>query len=81
MWSWAHGGVSLSHSSAAQYAELPHLSRDQLRPGDLLFFYSPIHHVALYVGGGQVIEALHPGTTVLKDTPDWDNYVGAARPG
>jgi cell wall-associated NlpC family hydrolase len=81
MWSWAHGGVSLSHSSAAQYAELPHLSRDQLQPGDLLFFYSPIHHVALYVGGGQVIEALHPGTTVLKDTPDWANYVGAARPG
>jgi peptidoglycan DL-endopeptidase CwlO len=81
LWAWAHGGVSLPHSSAAQYSVVAHLSRDQLQPGDLLFFYSPIHHVAIYVGGGQVIEALHPGTTVLEDTPDWANYVGAGRPG
>ena len=80
MWSWAHGGVSLPHSSAAQYAVLPHVSRDQIQPGDLLFFYSPIHHVALYVGGGLVIEAHHPGTVVAMDVPDWPNYVGAARP-
>src|SRR5712691_944173 len=80
MWSWAQGGVSLPHSAAAQYGMLPHISRNQLQPGDLLFFYSPIHHVALYVGGGMVIEALHPGTFVLEDSPDWPNYVGAARP-
>src|SRR5712691_161607 len=80
MWSWAQGGVSLPHSAEAQYGMLPHISRNQLQPGDLLFFYSPIHHVALYVGGGMVIEALHPGTFVLEDSPDWPNYVGAARP-
>jgi peptidoglycan DL-endopeptidase CwlO len=81
MWSWAHGGVSLPHSSEAQYSAIPHVSRDQLQPGDLLFFYSPIHHGAIYVGGGQVVEALHPGTTVREGTPDWADYVGAGRPG
>src|SRR5439155_23030416 len=42
MWSWAQGGVSLPHSSAAQYNAVPHVSKDALRPGDLLFFYQPI---------------------------------------
>src|SRR5207247_430676 len=51
MWSWGQAGVSLPHSSAAQYAMLPHVSRGDLKPGDLLFFYSPISHVAIYVGG------------------------------
>src|SRR5207247_7839132 len=51
MWSWGQAGVALPHSSAAQYAMLPHVSRCDLKPGDLLFFYSPISHVAIYVGG------------------------------
>src|SRR6266511_2788250 len=45
MWAWAQGGVSLPHSSAAQYGAVPHVSKDALRPGDLLFFYQPISHV------------------------------------
>jgi cell wall-associated NlpC family hydrolase len=61
MWAWAHGGVSLVHSSAGQYASLPHVSRTALRPGDLVFFYSPIHHVGLYIGGGRMIDAAHSG--------------------
>lgn len=84
MWAWAHAGVSLPHSSAAQYAVLPHISSSQLQPGDLLFFYSPIHHVALYVGGNQVIHATNPSVPVKLETLSsywWDVYVGAARPG
>jgi len=84
MWSWAQAGVSLPHSSAAQYAVLPHVSRGQLKPGDLLFFYSPISHVAMYVGGNQMIHAKHPGTRVAKETISsyyWAVYVGAGRPG
>lgn len=61
MWAWAHGGVSLPHSSAGQYAVLPHVSYSDVQPGDLLFFYSPISHVALYIGGGVMIHARHPG--------------------
>ncbi|HET9250424.1 MAG TPA: NlpC/P60 family protein [Actinomycetota bacterium] len=81
MWSWAHAGVSLPHSSAAQYSSLPHVAREDLQPGDLLFFYSPISHVAMYVGGGRMIHSSHPGTTVGVVSVYWDSFVGAARPG
>jgi peptidoglycan DL-endopeptidase CwlO len=84
MWSWRQAGVSLPHSSAAQYAMLPHVSRNQLKPGDLLFFYSPISHVAMYVGGNQMIHAKHPGTRVARETISsyyWAVYHGAGRPG
>jgi cell wall-associated NlpC family hydrolase len=81
MWAWAHAGVSLPHSSAMQYAVLPHVDRSQLLPGDLLFFYSPIHHVAMYVGGGRMIHAPHTGGHVEVIPVYWQYYVGAARPG
>ncbi|HEY2803133.1 MAG TPA: NlpC/P60 family protein [Actinomycetota bacterium] len=81
MWAWGQVGVSLPHSSASQYAVLPHVDRSNLQPGDLLFFYSPIHHVAMYVGGNSMIEAPHTGATVSIDPIYWSEYVGAARPG
>jgi peptidoglycan DL-endopeptidase CwlO len=84
MWSWAHAGVSLPHSSAAQYAVLPHVDKADLKPGDLLFFYTPIHHVAIYVGNNQMIHATHPGSTVQLTTIAsyyWAIYSGAGRPG
>jgi cell wall-associated NlpC family hydrolase len=61
-WAYAQAGVYLPHSSAAQAssgAVVPSLS--QAQPGDLLFFYSPISHVALYIGGGSMVHARHPG--------------------
>ena len=81
MWAWAHAGVYLPHSSAAQYSSLPHVSRESLQPGDLLFFYTPISHVGLYVGGGAMIHASHPGAPVAQVAVYWDSFVGAARPG
>ena len=82
MWSWAHGGVSLPHSSSAQYASLPHVSRSDLQPGDLVFFYTPIHHVGIYVGGDQMIHAPHSGSYVNVTTfSTYPEFVGAARPG
>ena len=81
MWSWAHAGVSLPHSSQAQYAALPRVARDDLQPGDLLFFYSPIHHVGMYLGNGQMIDAPHTGSYVSIRGVNWDDYVGAGRPG
>jgi peptidoglycan DL-endopeptidase CwlO len=81
MWSWAHAGVSLPHSSAAQYSSLPHVAREDLQAGDLLFFYSPISHVGMYVGGGRMIHSSHPGTTVSVVSVYWDSFSGAARPG
>ena len=81
MWAWAKAGVSLSHSAAMQYGSIRHVGRTQLQPGDLLFFYSPIHHVAMYVGGGMMIEAPHTGAFVRKVPVYWSMFVGAGRPG
>jgi cell wall-associated NlpC family hydrolase len=81
MWAWAHGGVSLPHSSSLQYSVLPHISRADLQPGDLVFFYSPIHHVAIYVGNGMMIHAPHEGGVVsVTSLATYPSYVGAARP-
>jgi peptidoglycan DL-endopeptidase CwlO len=81
MWAWAHGGVSLPHSSSMQYSVLPHISRADLQPGDLVFFYYPIHHVAIYVGGGMMIHAPHEGGVVsVTSLAGYPSYVGAARP-
>jgi cell wall-associated NlpC family hydrolase len=81
---WRAGGVSLPHSSAMQYNAVPHVSRDQIQPGDLLFFYSPIHHVAIYVGNNTMIHATHPGELSHAESISsywWAIYVGAGRPG
>jgi cell wall-associated NlpC family hydrolase len=85
MWAWGQVGVSLPHSSAMQYAVLPHVaSMSQAQPGDLLFFYSPISHVALYIGGGQMIHARHPGPGGEVQVDSVSGYgtpvVGIARP-
>ncbi len=85
MWSWAHAGVSLPHSAAEQYAVLPHVALSDIQPGDLIFFYSPISHVAMYLGGGLIIHATHPGpggeVHIESLSPIWTPLiVGAARP-
>jgi cell wall-associated NlpC family hydrolase len=66
---WARGGKSLPHYSVAQFAQSTRVSMADARPGDLLFWSSNgapsgIHHVALYLGGGQFIEAPHTGANV-----------------
>ena len=81
MWAWSHAGVYLPHSSAAQYASLPHVAQEDLQPGDLLFFYNPISHVGMYVGGGRMIHSPHTGSVVQVVSVYWDSFVGAARPG
>ena len=81
MWAWSHAGVYLPHSSAAQYASLPHVAQSDLQPGDLVFFYSPISHVGIYVGGGSMIHSPTTGDVVSVVPIYWDSFVGAARPG
>ncbi|HMQ24533.1 MAG TPA: NlpC/P60 family protein [Acidimicrobiales bacterium] len=64
MWAWGRAGRSLPHSSAAQYGVTRRISAADLQPGDLVFYGSPIHHVAMYIGGGQIVDALNSGTPV-----------------
>ena len=81
MWSWSHAGVYLPHSSAAQFASLPQVAQSDLQPGDLVFFYSPISHVGIYVGGGSMIHSPQTGSVVSVVPIYWDSFAGAARPG
>ncbi len=78
---WQQAGVTLPRSSSAQYAAGNKISESELQPGDLVFYYSPISHVGIYVGNGQIVNALNPGSGVqisgLHDMP----YSGAVRPG
>jgi cell wall-associated NlpC family hydrolase len=78
---WAAAGVSLSHSSRAQAGEGRRVSRSELQPGDLVFFGSPIHHVGIYVGGGQMINAPQSGESIGVRYAFRGDYAGAVRPG
>ncbi|MGL5811420.1 MAG: NlpC/P60 family protein [Nocardioides sp.] len=81
MVAWAQAGVGLPHSSSAQFGSGPRISSSDLQPGDLVFFYSPISHVGLYAGGGQVVHAARPGEGVKVSPMSEMPYAGAVRPG
>jgi peptidoglycan DL-endopeptidase CwlO len=83
-WAWAQAGVYIPHSSAGQYGALPHVPLGDVQPGDLIFYFSPISHVAIYAGGGQIIHARHPGPggeVQVSSMYGYSTPVGAARPG
>jgi peptidoglycan DL-endopeptidase CwlO len=76
-------GVALPRTSYAQYAAGRHVTRAQLRPGDLVFF-DGAGHVGIYAGGGRFIHAPHTGTRVqIGELSGWylANYTGAVRIG
>lgn len=81
MMAWAQAGVGLPHSSSAQYSSGPHVSSSDLQPGDLVFYYSPISHVGIYVGNGMIIHAARPGVGVVVSGVFSMPYSGAVRPG
>lgn len=81
MASWAQAGVGLPHSSSAQYSSGPHVSASQLQPGDLVFYYQPISHVGMYIGGGMIVHAANPSTGVTISGLYSMPYSGAVRPG
>jgi cell wall-associated NlpC family hydrolase len=86
MMSWRRAGISIDHWSVAQYGEGNHVSRVDLRPGDLVFFAydtsdaSTIHHVGIYAGNGMMINAPHTGANVRYDPAFRSDYIGATRP-
>ena len=81
MVAWAQAGVGLPHSSSAQFGSGAHIPASALQPGDLVFYYSPISHVGMYIGNGLIVHAAHPGAGVrvagLYSMP----FSGAVRPG
>jgi cell wall-associated NlpC family hydrolase len=81
MRAWAQAGVGLPHSSSAQFGSGPRIAASDLQPGDLVFYYSPISHVGMYIGNGQIVHAANPGTGVAISGLYSMPYVGAVRPG
>jgi cell wall-associated NlpC family hydrolase len=79
-WAWARAGVRLPHYTSDQWNAGRHVTRDQLQPGDLVFFFSDVSHVGIYIGNGQMIHAPHSGTAVRVEDVWWDQFQGAVRP-
>jgi cell wall-associated NlpC family hydrolase len=85
-YAYARAGISIPRNSRAQYAALPKVASDDLRPGDLVFWATDpadpgtIYHVAIYLGGGTMVEAPESGDVVKVSNMRWRGYAGAVRP-
>jgi len=80
-YAWGQAGVYLPHQSGAQYGSIPHITQAEIQPGDLIFYKSPIGHVAIYIGGGSMIHAPRSGDVVKIAAVNWAAVVGIGRPG
>jgi cell wall-associated NlpC family hydrolase len=78
-YAWAAAGVTLPHSSAVQSTMGTPVARSDLQPGDLVFFYSPVSHVGMYVGNGRMVHAATFGVPVQVTSVDMKGYAGARR--
>jgi cell wall-associated NlpC family hydrolase len=82
MRAFQNAGVSLPHSSRAQYSYGKSVKRSELKPGDLVFFGRPISHVGIYLGGGKMVHAPRSGSRVKVASASnlgRKPYVGARR--
>jgi cell wall-associated NlpC family hydrolase len=83
-WAWAQAGVYIPHSASGQYATLPRVPLSQVEPGDIIYYGNFGPHVGIYIGGGQIIHARHPGTggeVQVSSLYGYDTPWGAVRPG
>lgn len=81
MRAWGAAGVGLPHSSNAQQGSGMRVSEGDLQPGDLVFYYSPVSHVGMYLGNGLIVHAANPSQGVRVSSLHLMPYSGAVRPG
>ena len=79
VWAFAQEGISLPHYTGDQWNSGMHVSRADLEPGDLVFFFADISHVGIYIGNGLMVDAPSTGQLVQVQAVFWDSYVGAVR--
>ena len=79
-WAWGVAGVGIPRTSRTQYAGLTHIPTAAIQPGDLIFSGYPIHHVAMYLGNGQMVHAPRTGDVVKVSAVYWSQVVGVVRP-
>ncbi|HWM18509.1 MAG TPA: NlpC/P60 family protein [Ilumatobacteraceae bacterium] len=80
-YAWGQAGVYLPHQSRAQAASVPHVPASAAQAGDLIFYYSPISHVGIYLGDGTLIHAPNTGSFVKIAPVNWDKVAVVGRPG
>lgn len=79
-WAYRQVGVNITRSSRAQYASVGRkVSKSELRPGDLVFYYSPVSHVGLYIGNGKIVDAANPRSGVRVTSLNSMPFTGARR--
>ncbi len=78
---YRQAGITLPRNSRSQFSAGQHVSRSNLKPGDLVFYYSPISHVGIYVGNGKIVHAANPRTGVNTTSVDSMPFAGAVRVG
>ncbi len=78
-YAYAAAGISLPHSSRMQSQMGSAVSRSQLQPGDLIFYYSPVSHVSMYIGNGQMVHASTSGVPVKVVSVDSMGGITAMR--
>ena len=81
MTAWQQAGIYLPHNAAAQRRAIAAVSRANLRPGDLVFYYSDVHHVGMYVGGNWIVHAPRAGDVVRMRNMDHAYIKSFGRPG
>jgi cell wall-associated NlpC family hydrolase len=85
-YAYAQAGIAIPRNSTAQYLGLPKVSRSDLQRGDLVFWAtdtsspSTIHHVAIYLGNGSILEAPESGEVIRVTSMRWGGFIGGARP-
>lgn len=78
-WAYEQAGQSIPRSSSAQAEHGQPVPRDQLEPGDLVFFYDPVSHVGIYVGDGKIVHAPQQGDVVKVESMMDGEFNGARR--
>ncbi|MEU5308723.1 NlpC/P60 family protein [Streptomyces sp. NPDC021562] len=77
---WGHAGTRIPRTSQEQWAHLPHVPLNRLRPGDLVVYFPEASHVALYLGDGKVVQAPRPGAKIKVSPIAANPILGAVRP-
>ncbi|MFR9802937.1 NlpC/P60 family protein [Pseudonocardia sp. RS010] len=78
-WAFRQAGITLPRSSSAQARVGTPVSWDEMQPGDLVFYYTPVSHVGIYAGGGTMINAPQSGDVVKYQTVSRSAFTGARR--
>ncbi|MFI2610540.1 NlpC/P60 family protein [Kitasatospora sp. NPDC018619] len=77
---WLHAGRPIPRTSQEQWAQLPHVALNQLRPGDLVVYFQDASHIGMYIGGGLIVQAPRPGAFIKISPIGSMPILGAVRP-